>query len=131
MIFIQKLRDRTFMRWLIVGTASLVIDIGGFALSLEISKSIFLANFIAATFSTSFNYLAHYFWTFNSKGNHGRTILRYYTNIFFLWIGSSSLIRLLVLNSLDPIVAKLVSLILILPINLLILKFFVYEETEI
>jgi putative flippase GtrA len=131
MIFIQKFRDRTFTRWLIVGTTSLGIDIGGFALGLEISKSIFLANFIAATFSTSFNYLAHYFWTFNSKGNHGITILRYYTNVFILWIGSSLLIKLLVLNSIDPIVAKVISLILILPLNFLTLKFFVYKESEI
>jgi putative flippase GtrA len=126
----QKFAEPTFVRWFIVGVSSLAIDICGFALGLEISESIFVANFIAAILSTSFNYLAHYFWTFESKGRHGRTILRYYSNIFFLWIGSSLLIQILILNSFEPLVAKVVSLILILPLNFFTLKFFVYKETR-
>lgn len=129
MKFIEKFSDRTFIRWFIVGSTSLFIDIGGFAVGLEISTSIFIANLIAAILSTSFNYLAHYFWTFNSKGNHAKTILRYYLNIFTLWIASSLLIKLLILSSFEPLVAKVLSLILILPLNFLTLKLFVYRET--
>jgi putative flippase GtrA len=128
--FFQKFTEPTFIRWFIVGVSSLVIDICGFALGLEISESIFVANFVAAILSTSFNYLAHYFWTFNSKRPHGKTILRYYLNIFFLWIGSSLLIKLLVLNSFEPLFAKALSLLLVLPLNFLTLKFFVYKETR-
>jgi putative flippase GtrA len=128
--FFQKFAKPTFVRWFIVGVTSLVIDICGFALGLEFSESIFVANFVAAILSTSFNYLAHYFWTFNSKGRHGKTILRYYLNIFFLWIGSSLLIKLLILNGFGPLVAKVLSLVLILPLNFLTLKFFVYKETR-
>ena len=128
MDFIRKFLDRTFFRWFTVGMTSLVIDICGFALGLEISKSIFIANFIAAIFSTSFNYLAHYFWTFDSKSHHRRTIFRYYLNILFLWIGSSLLIKLLVLNSLEPLIAKILSLLVILPLNFLTLKYFVYKQ---
>ncbi len=127
---IQKFSDRMFIRWFIVGITSLFIDISGFALGLEITESIFVANFVAAILSTSFNYLAHYFWTFNSKRPHGKTILRYYLNIFFLWIGSSFIIKLLILNSIEPLFAKVLSLILILPLNFLTLKFFVYKETR-
>ncbi len=130
MKFFQKFTEPTFIRWFIVGVSSLVIDICGFALGLEISESIFVANFVAAILSTSFNYLAHYFWTFNSKRPHGKTILRYYLNIFFLWIGSSLLIKLLVLNSFEPLFAKALSLLLVLPLNFLTLKFFVYKETR-
>ncbi len=130
MKFFQKFAEPTFVRWFIVGVTSLVIDICGFALGLEISESVFGANFVAAILSTSFNYLAHYFWTFNSKGRQSRTILRYYLNILFLWIGSSLLIKLLILNSFEPLVAKVLSLILILPLNFLTLKFFVYKETR-
>ena len=126
----QKFVEPTFVRWFIVGVSSLVIDICGFTLGLEISESVFVANFIAAILSTSFNYLSHYFWTFNTKGRHGKTILRYYLNIFILWIGSSWLIQLLILNSFEPLVAKVVSLILILPLNFLTLNFFVYKETR-
>ena len=130
MKFFQKFAEPTFVRWFIVGVTSLLIDICGFAFGLEISESIFVANFVAAILSTSFNYLAHYFWTFNSKGRHGKTILRYYLNIFFLWIGSSLLIKLLILNGFGPLVAKVLSLVLILPLNFLTLKFFVYKETR-
>ena len=126
----QKFAEPTFVRWFIVGLTSLAIDICGFALGLEISESVFVANFIAAMLSTSFNYLAHYFWTFKSKGRHGKTILRYYLNIFLLWIGSSLLIKLLILNGYGPLVAKVLSLVLILPLNFLMLKFFVYKETR-
>lgn len=127
----QKFAEPTFVRWFFVGVTSLTIDICGFVIGLEISKSVFVANFIAAILSTSFNYLAHYFWTFNTKGRHGRTILRYYSNIFILWIGSLLLIQLLILNSLEPLVAKVLSLVLILPLNFFTQKFFVYKETGI
>ena len=126
----QKFAEPTFIRWFIVGVTSLAIDICGFALGLEISESIFVANFIAAILSTSFNYLAHYFWTFNSKGRHGRTILRYYLNILFLWIWSSLLIKLFILNGFGPLVAKVLSLVLILPLNFLTLKFLVYKKNQ-
>ena len=121
----QKFAEPTFVRRFFVGVTSLTIDICGFALGLEISNSVFVANFIAAILSTSFNYLAHYFWTFNSKGHHSKTILRFYLNIFFLWIGSSLLIKLLISNSFEPLVAKVLSLVLILRLNFFTLKFFV------
>lgn len=126
----QKFAEPTFVRWFIVGITSLAIDICGFALGLEIAESVFVANLISAILSTSFNYLAHYFWTFNSKVRHGKTILRYYLNIFFLWIGSSLLIKLLILNGFGPLVAKVLSLVLILPLNFLTLKFLVYKENR-
>lgn len=110
-----------------MGITSLIFDIYGFALGLKITESIFIANFIAATISTSFNYLAHYFWTFNSKDSHIRTILRYYTNVFIIWIASSLIIKFLVLNGFDSLVAKMLSLTLILPLNFFTLKFLVYK----
>lgn len=124
---IQKIFDPVSFRWIIVGITSLIFDIYGFALGLKITESIFIANFIAATISTSFNYLAHYFWTFNSKDSHIRTILRYYTNVFIIWIASSLIIKFLVLNGFDSLVAKMLSLTLILPLNFFTLKFLVYK----
>lgn len=124
---IQKFSEPLSIRWFIVGVTSLVIDVYGFTLGSEITESIFVANFIATALSSCFNYLAHYFWTFNSKDSHIRTILRYYMNIFLIWIMSSLLIKLLILNGLDSLVAKILSLVLILPSNFLTLKFFVYK----
>lgn len=128
MKLIQKISEPLSVRWLIVGVTSLVIDIFGFAFGFKITKSIFTANFIAATLSTSFNYMAHYFWTFSSRGSHIQTILKYYLNISFIWIVSSLLIKYLVINHFDALTAKILSLLIILPLNFFTLKLFVYQN---
>lgn len=116
-----------FLKWLAVGVISLFIDTLTFTISFQAVKQVFVSNLIAATFSTSFNYAAHYFWTFNSNSKHKETLIKYIINVTLIWLISSLLIKSLIEINFIPIYAKLLSLIIILPINFLILKKFIYN----
>jgi putative flippase GtrA len=126
--FKRLLANKTFFRWLLVGTTSLILDIGAFTLGYQTTTSVFAANFFAAAISTTFNYSAHYFWTFTAKSKHRSTITRYAGNIFLLWLASSLLIKFLIDAGLSPISSKFYSLALILPINFFTLRQFVYRR---
>ena len=124
----KLLANQTFFRWLLVGTTSLILDIGVFALGYQATTSVFRANLLAAAISTTFNYSAHYFWTFTSKTKHRGTITRYAGNVFFLWLTSSLLIKFLIDAGVEPNSSKFLSLVLILPINFFTLRKFVYNR---
>lgn len=117
----------TFVKWVVVGGTSLLIEIGGFAISFKFLQSILLANLVAVTLSTTFNYTLHYFWTFKSIDRHGRVVFKYYSSVFFLWILSSFLIQTLTENYFEPVLAKIITLGLMLPLSYIILRFFVYK----
>ena len=127
------LRDKRFpahfLKWLAVGFISLFIDTLTFTIFFQTVGQVFISNLISATFSTSFNYAAHYFWTFNSNSKHIKTLIKYIINITLIWLISSLLIKILIEINFIPIYAKLLSLIIILPINFLILKRFIYNES--
>jgi putative flippase GtrA len=120
--------DSIFFRWLVVGAISLVLDITFFALGFSFNESVLIANLIAMIFSTTFNYAMHYFWTFKTQKGHKNSLPRYALNIILLWLISSLFIKLLMLLGLQPIPAKVTALCLVLPINFLSLRKFVYKD---
>ena len=116
----------TFIKWLLVGSMSLLLDIVVFAYSYYLIEIVFVSNFIAAMISTSFNYLAHYFWTFDSVSAHRNTLMRYFLNILFLWVASSLIIEVLISNGLGEVLSKVLSMCILLPFNFFILRKYVY-----
>ena len=116
-----------FLKWVAVGLISLFIDTLTFTILFQSVGQVFLSNLISAIFSTSFNYAAHYFWTFNSNSKHKETLIKYMTNVTLIWLISSLFIIFLIEINFTPIHAKLLSLTIILPINFIILKRFIYN----
>jgi len=117
-----------FIKWLTVGFSSLIIDVSLFILIFNESESIFLANFLSALCSTIFNYLMHFFWTFNARSKHGDSLVRYILNIVLLWLFGTGIIKVFVLMSFNPFIAKLLSMAIVLPLNFFTLRSFVYKE---
>ena len=120
----------TFIKWLLVGSTSLLLDIVVFTYSYYLIERVFLSNFIAAMISTSFNYLTHYFWTFDSVLAHRNTLMRYFLNILFLWVTSSLIIEVLINNGLGEVSSKALSLCILLPFNFFILRKYVYFNSS-
>jgi putative flippase GtrA len=91
-------------------------------------KSVLLANLISTSVATSINYITHHRWTFKSDQNHSKSVIKYLLNSTFWWLVSTSIIKALIVIDTDPKIAKLVPLIVIVPINYFVLNYLVFKK---
>ena len=126
--FKDRYFDRSMLRWAAVGITTTAIDYVIFIALYGSTSSVFGSNLIASIFATSFNYLTHHRWTFKSDQQHVNTGVKYLLNLSFWWIVSSSIIKTLIAIGVDPKLAKLVPLILIVPINYFVLNKIVFKK---
>ena len=128
----KALKDKYFepsmLRWGAVGITTTVIDYLLFISLYGPTKSVFLANLIAASIATSLNYYTHHRWTFKSEQNHSRSGFKYLLNLTFWWFVSTTIIQALVILDIDPKIAKIAPLIFIVPINYFVLNKLVFRK---
>ena len=121
----------TMWRWALVGTTTTVIDYLVFISLYSIIASVLIANFCAGLFSITFNYLAHYFWSFKSQVDHGKSGAKYLINLVTFWSLSTLVLKGLITAGIDPKIAKLIPIPFIAPLSFLSLKFFVFKKKTI
>ncbi len=129
---IKELRNKYFdysmLRWGLVGITTTGIDFFLFIFLYRQSNSVYMANLISATISTSINYLTHHRWTFKSGQKHSKSGVKYLLNLIFWWLVSSTIIKSMVVAGFDPRLAKLVPLVLIVPVNYFVLNHLVFKQ---
>jgi putative flippase GtrA len=118
-------------RWALVGTATTIIDYLIFIGMYPVITSVLVANFLAGLFSITFNYLAHYFWSFKSEADHGKSGSKYFINLIIFWSLGTLLLKGLITAGIDPKIAKLIPIPFIAPLSFLSLKFFVFKKKVI
>jgi putative flippase GtrA len=126
--FKVKYFDYSMIRWGLVGITTTLVDYLLFISLYGPINSVFLANLISATVATCINYLTHHRWTFRSEQNHSRSGFKYLLNLTFWWLVSTTVIKLLVDGGVDPRIAKLVPLFLIVPVNYFVLNHLVFKR---
>ena len=124
----DKYFDYSMLRWGTVGILTTALDYLLFVNLYGPTNSVFLANLISASVATSINYFTHHRWTFKTNQNHSTSGAKYLLNLIFWWLVSTSIIKALVELNIDPKVAKLVPLVLIVPINYFVLNFIVFKK---
>ena len=124
----EKYFDYSMLRWGTVGILTTALDYLLFVNLYGPINSIFVANFISASIATSINYFTHHRWTFKTNQNHSKSGAKYLLNLIFWWLVSTSIIKVLVELDIDPKIAKLVPLVLIVPINYFVLNFIVFKR---
>ena len=124
----DKYFDHSMLRWGTVGLFTNVIDYLLFVNLYGPIKSVFIANLISASIATSINYFTHHKWTFKSEQNHSRSGIKYLLNLAFWWLVSTSVIKGLVVLNIDPKIAKLAPLVLVVPINYFVLNYVVFKK---
>ena len=124
----DKYFDYSMIRWGLVGMSTTLVDYLLFISLYGPINSVFLANLISATVATSINYLTHHRWTFKSEQNYSRSGIKFLINLVFWWLVSTSIIKILLESGLDPKVAKLVPLVLIVPVNYFVLNHLVFKK---
>ena len=104
-------------RWALVGITTTVIDYFIFISTYSVITSVLIANFCAGLFSISFNYLAHYFWSFKSQADHSKSGLKYLLNLVIFWSAGTLLLKVLITAGIDPKIAKLIPILFIAPLS--------------
>ena len=129
---IKELKDKYFdysmLRWVLVGVTTTVIDYLIFITLYGPIDSVFVVNLISSAVATSLNYFTHHRWTFKSEQDHSRSGVKYLVNLTFWWLVSTSIIKVLIILSIDPKIAKLVPILLIAPINYFVLNKIVFKK---
>ena len=118
-------------RWALVGTTTTIIDYIIFILLYSVITSVLVANFCAGLASVSFNYTAHYFWSFKSRSDHTNAGIKYLINLIAFWSISTLLLKMLINTGLDPKIAKLIPIPIIAPLSFLSLRFLVFKKLTI
>jgi len=121
-------RYGSMWRWAIVGIITFVIDYLIFIGMYSAITSVLIANFIAGLFSITFNYLAHYFWSFKSQADHSKSGSKYLINLVIFWSLGTLLLNGLITAGIDPKIAKLIPVPFIAPLSFLSLKFLVFKN---
>ena len=124
----EKYFDYSMLRWGTVGILTTALDYLLFVNLYGPINSVFIANLISASIATSINYFTHHRWTFKTDQNHSKSGAKYLLNLSFWWLVSTSVIKVLVELDIDPKVAKLAPLVLIVPINYFVLNFIVFKR---
>ena len=124
-------RYGSMWRWAIVGIITFAIDYLIFIGMYSVVTSVLVANFLAGLFSITFNYLAHYFWSFKSQTDHSKSGLKYLVNLVIFWSAGTSLLKVLITSGIDPKIAKLIPILFIAPLSFLFLKFYVFKKKTI
>jgi putative flippase GtrA len=118
-------------RWALVGITTTVIDYIIFISMYSVITSVLIANFFAGLFSITFNYLAHYFWSFKSQADHSNSGVKYLVNLVIFWSAGTLLLQVLITTGIDPKLAKLIPIPFIAPLSFLSLKFYVFKKKAI
>jgi putative flippase GtrA len=124
----DKYLDYSMLRWGMVGLFTTAVDYLLFVNLYGPINSVFLANLISSTVATSINYFTHHRWTFKSEQTHSRSGVKYLLNLTFWWLVSTSIIKALVVLEIDPKIAKLVPLMVIVPVNYFVLNYIVFKK---
>jgi putative flippase GtrA len=118
-------------RWALVGVTTTVIDYIIFISMFSVITSVLIANFFAGLFSITFNYIAHYFWSFKSQADHSNSGVKYLVNLVIFWSAGTLLLKVLITAGIDPKIAKLIPIPFIAPLSFLSLKFYVFKKKAI
>ena len=124
----DKYFDYSILRWGAVGIFTTAVDYLLFINLYSPINSVFIANLISAAIATSINYFTHHRWTFKSEQNHSRSGIKYLLTLTFWWLVSTSIIKVLVVLKIDPKIAKLAPLIVIVPVNYFVLNYLVFKK---
>jgi len=124
------LNYKTLSRWALVGTITFMIDYLVFISVYALVESVILANSYAGLLSISFNYLAHYSWSFKSESNHSNSSIKYLINLIIFWGIGTLLLKILIDVGIQAECAKLIPVPIISPLSFLSLKFIVFNKLK-
>lgn len=130
MDFINRYFNKSWFRWVVIGVTTFSIDYILFLSLYKISNSVVISNFFSAGIATLLNYILNYNWSFHSEKIKVKSSIKYFLNLIFWWVISTTIIATLIRYKVSPEMAKIAPMILIVPVNYFILKLFVFRDNK-
>ena len=130
MDFINRYFNKSWFRWVVIGVTTFSIDYILFLSLYKISNSVVISNFFSAGIATLLNYILNYNWSFHSEKIKVKSSIKYFLNLIFWWVISTTIIATLIRYKVTPEIAKIAPMILIVPVNYFILKLFVFRDNK-
>ena len=130
MDFINRYFYKSWFRWVVIGVTTFSIDYILFLSLYKISNSVVISNFFSAGLATLLNYILNYNWSFHSEKIKVKSSIKYFLNLIFWWVISTTIIATLIRYKVSPEMAKIAPMILIVPVNYFILKLFVFRDNK-
>jgi putative flippase GtrA len=118
------------LKWFVVGSITFGLELVFFLVFFQATGIIPLSNFVAIFISTSFNYLTHKYWTFETSKQSRFMLFRYILVILTVYLYSNPSVAYF--NSLfdNAFLAKAFSILLIAPISYLAMRSFVFDPRK-
>jgi putative flippase GtrA len=126
----RKCLEIQSFRWGFVGIVTNSLDYLLFLVVFYRFDSIVIANFISTLTATFLNYSIHHNWTFKTNQTLVISGFKYFIVLFFWWVVSTTLIKILFELGLDPRISKIVPYLFIIPLNFFILKLYVFKRVD-
>ena len=130
MAFINRYFNKSWYRWVLIGVSTFSIDYILFLSLYKISNSVVISNFFSAGLATLLNYILNYNWSFHSEKIKVKSSIKYFLNLIFWWVISTTIIATLISYKVSPEIAKIAPMIFIVPVNYFILKLFVFRDNK-
>ena len=130
MDFINRYFNKSWFRWVVIGVTTFSIDYILFLSLYKISNSVVISNFFSAGLATLLNYILNYNWSFHSEKIKVKSSIKYFLNLIFWWLISTTIIAILIIYKVSPEIAKIAPMIFIVPVNYFILKLFVFRDNK-
>ncbi len=119
---------KSIYRWALVGVITNLFDYLIFLFLYSITPSVLFANFFSGLVSFTFNYLSHYFWSFESTSNHKQSGKRFLVNLVVIWSVGTLLLVALISSGIDPSIAKLIPIIITAPVSYYSMNIYVFKN---
>ena len=130
MDFINRYFNKSWFRWVVIGVTTFSIDYILFLSLYKISNSVVISNFFSAGLATILNFILNYNWSFHSEKIKVKSSIKYFLNLIFWWVISTTIIATLISYKVSPEIAKIAPMIFIVPVNYFILKLFVFRDNK-
>lgn len=130
MDLINRYFNKSWGRWVVIGVTTFSIDFILFLALYKATSSVVISNFFSASLATLLNYILNYNWSFHSEKIKVKSSIKYFLNLIFWWIISTTIISILIKYKVNPEVAKVAPMIFIVPVNYFILKLFVFKNNN-
>jgi glycosyltransferase involved in cell wall biosynthesis len=124
----RYLVDAQFIRYVIVGVLTQVIDFASYAVLVLLGVNYIVADTINNPLVILWNYLGHKYFSFESKEIKITEMLKYSLNLVFHYFYSIAIIYLLVEAGIAEIPAKLIQIFTVVFFNYLVLKRLVFKK---
>lgn len=128
---VETLLKSQVSRWLMVASATVLIDTIVFTMIFNELNKVLLSNLVSGSISAIFGYLMHHKFTFRSNESHKHSGTKYFLILFLFWCVNTISVKIIIIISSEPSFSKILVAFVQAPISYFILSHKVFYSSEL